>query len=194
MAFINSGFFFKIEQAMHFLTLKERTLLAEKLKNTRDFLVYFIEVAMLRPELSASSIQNGNNLLNYMDNIPSVLPADFGFNVVIKIYNYAKDSGLDTEPGMYWLAWQAELSKNTLAYCTHTHTIDGNRRREKKAEYEYKYKVWNNGEYIEEDLPRNFDNYRVTFLHRAANVNDFKNKGSWLSADITFDPGEEITG
>jgi hypothetical protein len=178
---------------MDILTIKERKLLAEKLRSTRDFLTYFIEVAMLRPELSASSIKNGNELTAYLQNIPDVLPVGFGLNVIIKIYNYAKDSGLDTEPGIYWIAWQAELNYNTLAYCTHTHTIDENRHKEKKAEYEYKFKVWNDGECIEEDLPQSFEQYEVTFLHKAANALDFKPKGSWLSADITFNPGEEIT-
>lgn len=179
---------------MHTLTVKERKLLAAKLKTTRDFLSYFIEVVQLRPELSASSIKNGNDLLEYLENIPEILPQGFGFNVIIKIYNYAKDSGLDLEPGVFWIAWQAELNYNTLAYCTHTHTIDSNRHKEKKAEYEYKFKVWDDGEQIEEDLPTNFEDYRVTFLHKAANALDFKPKGSWLSADITFDRGEEITG
>lgn len=178
---------------MHTLTLKERKLLAGKLITTRKFLEYFIKVALLRPELSNSSIKNGNDLLAYMEHIPEVLPAGFGFDVIIKLYNYAKDSGLDMEPGVYWKAWQAELSHNTLSYCTHTHTIDANRQKEKKAEYEYKFKVWDDGNEIEEDLPTNFEDYRVTFLHRAANVMDFKSKGSWLSADITFNPGEEIT-
>lgn len=178
---------------MHTLTLKERKLLAERLNTTRDFLVYFIKVALIRPELSPSSIQSGNDLLQYLENIPSVLPRGFGFNVIIKIYNYAKDSGLDAEPGVFWMAWQAELNYNTLAYCTHTHTIDTHRRKEKKAEYEYKFKVWDDGELIEEDLPVNFEDYKVTFLHKAANPADFRSKGSWLSADITFERGEEIT-
>jgi two-component sensor histidine kinase len=178
---------------MHKLTLKERTLLAERLKSTHDFLSYFIKVAMIRPELSTSSIKNGNDLIEYLDNVPEALPDGFGFNVIIKIYNYAKDSGLDTEPGVYWVAWQAELNYNTLAYCTHTHTIDVNRRKEKKAEYEYKFKVWDDGTQIEEDLPHNFEDYKVTFLHKAANVMDFRPKGAWLSADITFEPGNEIT-
>ena len=168
-------------------------LLAEKLNTTKKFLEYFIKVAMLRPELSPSSIKNGNDLLAYLENIPEVLPQNFGFNVIVKIYNYAKDSGLDAEPGVYWVAWQAEMNYNTLAYCTHTHTIDVNRRKEKKAEYEYKYKVWDDGDSIEEDLPHDFEEYEVTFLHNAANAMDFKSKGSWLSADITFDKGEEFT-
>jgi len=178
---------------MHTLTLKERKLLAEKLNATKKFLTYFIKVAMLRPELSPSSIKNGNDLLAYLESTPEVLPKGFGFNAIVKIYNYAKDSGLDTDPGVYWMAWQAELSQNTLAYCTHTHTIDENRRKEKKAEYEYKFKVWDDGLQIEEDLPTDFEEYEVTFLHKAANAVDFKTKGSWLSADITFDKGEEFT-
>lgn len=178
---------------MHALTLKERKLLADKLKSTRKFLAYFVKVAMLRPELSQSSIRNGNKLMEYLENIPDVLPKGFGFNVIVKIYNYAKDSGLDKEPGVYWVAWQAELNYNTIAYCTHTHTIDSDRRKEKKAEYEYKYKVWDDGMQIEEDLPTDFEEYEVTFLHKAANAVDFRSKGSWLSADITFDGGKEIT-
>jgi hypothetical protein len=176
---------------MHNLSLKERGLLAEKLSSTRHFLQYFIEVAMLRPELSATSVKNGLSLAAYLQNIPSVLPQGFGFNVIVKIYNYAKDSGLDPEPGIFWRAWQAELDHNTLAYCTHTHTIDANRRKEKKAEYEYKFKVWNDGEYVEEDKPGSLENFEVPFLHNAANASDFKTKGAWLSADITFEQGGE---
>ena len=178
---------------MQTLTLKERKLLAEKLKSTVDFLLYFVKVALIRPELTTSSIKNGNDLIEYLEHTPDVLPQGFGFNVIIKIYNYAKDSGLDAEPGVFWKSWQAELNYNTLAYCTHTHTIDGNRKKEKKAEYEYKFKVWDDGNQIEEDLPHNFEDYRVTFLHKAANVMDFRSKGSWLSADISFNSGVEIT-
>jgi hypothetical protein len=152
---------------MHVLTIKERTLLAQKLKSTKKFLAYFIEVAMIRPELSPSSIKNGKELVHYLESIPDVLPEGFGFNVIIKIYNYAKDSGLDLEPGVYWKAWQAELNYNTLSYCTHTHTIDADRKKEKKAEYDYKFKVWDDGANIEEDVPPNLDNYEVPFLHEA---------------------------
>lgn len=175
---------------MHHVTAKERSLLAQKLKAARNFLTHFINVAMIRPELSSSSVQSGNDLLNYLQDIPDVLPKGFGFNVIIKIYNYAKDSGLDAEPGVYWIAWQTELNNNVLAFCTHTHTIDSDRHRVKKAEYEYKFKVWNDGECIAEDVPHNFENYKVPFLHNAANVTDFRSKGSWLSADITFEKGE----
>jgi hypothetical protein len=177
---------------MRNLTLKERELLAKKLKTTSEFLAYFTKVAMIRPELSATSVKNGDELLQYLQKVPDVLPQGFGFNVIIKIYNYAKDSGLDAEPGVFWIAWQAELSHNTLAYCTHTHTIDTNRRKEKKAAYEYKFKVWDDGKHIEEDIPPNFENYKVPFLYNAANAKDFRPKGSWLSADITFEQGQEI--
>jgi hypothetical protein len=177
---------------MRNLTLKERKLLANRLMLTRDFLVHFINVAMIRPELSATSIKNGKELIQYLNNVPDVLPEGFGFNVIIKIYNYAKDSGLDPDPGVYWIAWQAELSENTLAYCTHTHTIDDSRHKEKKAQYEYKFKVWDDGNQIEEDVPHNFENYKVPFLHNAANPMDFRPRGSWLSADITFNKGAEV--
>lgn len=174
---------------MRSLTIKERTLLADKLKATSGFLVHFIKVVMVRPELSASAIQNGKELIRFLKNVPKTLPEGFGFNAIIKIYNYAKDSGLDTEPGIFWIAWQAEFNNDTFAFCTHTHTIDENRKKKKNAAYEYKFKVADDGEYIEEIIPYNFENYKVPFLHNAANPEEFKPKGSWLSADIAFSKG-----
>jgi hypothetical protein len=174
---------------MQALTVKERTMLAEKLKAASKFLIHFINVAMIRPELATSSIKAGNDLVEYLENISDVLPTDFEFNVIVKIYNYAKDSGLDKEPGVYWVAWQAELSYNTLAFCTHTHTIDEQRKKRKNAAYEYKFTVRNDGDFIEEDIPNTFENYQVPFLHNAANPMEFKPRGSWLSADISFNKG-----
>src|SRR5476651_590629 len=96
-------------------TENERRLLAEKLKASRGFLIHFIKIVMVRPEIGASSVQNGVDLIQFLDNVPDVLPQGFFFDVIIKIYNYGKDSGLDTEPGVFWIAWQAELNENCLA-------------------------------------------------------------------------------
>jgi hypothetical protein len=173
------------------LTVNERRLLAEKLKGSRGFLIHFIKIVMIRPEISASSVQNGIDLIQYLDNVPDVLPQGFFFDVIIKIYNYGKDSGLDTEPGIFWIAWQAELNENTLAYCNHTHTILENGERQNIAKYEYKYQVSDDGERVEEEIPMNLENYKVPFLHNAANPQEFRPKGSWLSANISFNKGGE---
>jgi len=175
---------------MTHLTENERRLLAEKLKASRGFLTHFIKIVMVRPEMNRRSVDNGYALLLYLENIPEVLPQYFKFDVIIKIYNYGKDTGLDTEPGVYWIAWQAELNENTLAYCNHTHSILANGEREKIAKYEYKYQVWDDGECIEEDIPMNMEDYKVPFLNNAANPNKFRPKGSWLSASIVFEKGE----
>jgi hypothetical protein len=173
------------------LTVNERRLLAEKLKASRGFLIHFTRIVMVRPEISAASVQNGVDLIKYLDNIPEVLPQGFFFDVIIKIYNYGKDSGLDTEPGVFWIAWQAELHENCLAYCNHTHSILENGERQKIAKYEYKYQVWDDGERIEEDIPMNLEDYKVPFLNNAANPQRFRPKGSWLSANILLTRGEE---
>jgi len=173
------------------LTVNDRRLLAGKLKASRGFLIHFIKIVMVRPEISASSVQNGIDLIQYLDNVPDVLPQGFFFDVIIKIYNYGKDSGLDTEPGVFWIAWQAELNENCLAYCNHTHSILADGRREKVAKYEYKYQVWDDGKRIEEDIPMNLEDYKVPFLNNAANPHKFRPKGSWLSASITFSVGAE---
>ncbi len=172
------------------LTINERRLLAGKLKDSRNFLMHFIRIVLVRPELSESSIKNGKNLLTYLDNIPQILPEGFFFDVIIKIYNYGKDSGLDTEPGIYWIAWQAELNENTLAYCHHTHTLLQNGEREKIAKYEYKYQVWDDGGRSEEDIPMDLEDLQVPFLNNAANPHKFRPQGSWLSASISFDKGD----
>lgn len=172
------------------LTWNERRLLAEKLNASSGFLAHFIKIVMVRPEISKSSLQNGANLLHYLENIPSFLPQNFFFDVIIKIYNYGKDTGLDTEPGIYWIAWQAELNHNCLAYCNHTHSILENGEREKIAQYEYKYQVWNDGERVEEEIPMNLEDYKVPFLNNAANPQKFRPKGSWLTASINFYQGE----
>jgi hypothetical protein len=175
------------------LTVKERELLAGKLRESRNFLIHFVRIVMVRPEMSGSSSQNGYDLIQYLANVPEVLPLGFGFDAIIKIYNYGKDTGLDTEPGVFWIAWQAELNNNCLAFCNHTHTIDENGRREKTAKYEYKYQVWDDGKRVEEDIPMNLDDYQVPFLNNAANPQRFRPKGSWLSANITFNRGVEET-
>lgn len=174
------------------LTENERRLLAGKLKASRGFLTHFIKIVMVRPEMSNRSVQNGTELLHYLENIPDVLPPGFFFDVIIKIYNYGKDTGLDTTPGVYWIAWQAELNNNCLAYCNHVHTILENGEREKIAKYEYKYQVWDDGECIEEDIPMNLEDYKVPFLNNAANPQKFRPRGSWLTANIDFERGEEI--
>jgi hypothetical protein len=171
------------------LNIIQRKLLAEKLKASRDFLAHFVKIVLVRAELSDSSIRNGNDLIAYLNNLPEILPQDFGFDAIIKIYNYGKDSGLDTEPGVYWIAWQAELNNNSLAFCHHTHTVDAKGRRKKNAAYEYRFQVWDDGKRIEEDIPMNLNNYQVPFLNNAANPQKFRPKGSWLSANITFDKG-----
>ncbi len=173
------------------LTVNERRLLAEKLKASRGFLIHFIKIVMVRPEISTNSVQNGVDLIQFLDNVPDVLPQGFFFDVIIKIYNYGKDSGLDTEPGIFWIAWQAELNENTLAYCNHTHSILENGERQNIAKYEYKYQVWDDGERIEEEIPMNLEDYKVPFLNNAANPQRFRPKGSWLSANISFTMGEE---
>jgi len=175
---------------MNHLTPNERKLLAEKLKGSRNFLEYFVKIVLVRSELSSSSAKNGYDLLRYLEKIPDVLPQGFGFDAIIKIYNYGKDSGLDTEPGVYWIAWEAELHENCLAFCNHTHSIDANGRREKIAKYEYKYQVWDDGLRIEEEIPLNLEDFKVPFLNNAANPDRFRPKGSWLSANITFNEGE----
>ncbi len=171
-------------------TPKERKLLADKLKGSSNFLQHFVRIVLVRSELSDSSARNGYNLLRYLESIPDVLPQGFGFDAIIKIYNYGKDTGLDTEPGVYWIAWQAELNNNCLAFCNHTHSIDANGRREKIAKYEYKYQVWDDGARIEEEIPMDLEDFKVPFLNNAANPDRFRPKGSWLSANITFDAGE----